>query len=84
MSGGNFNVDFRLYEAIDIIELELERGTYSPEVVARFKLALETVRRAKIMLHRIDYLIDGDDGEETFLQKWDEELAALSEAKGER
>lgn len=47
---------------------------YTPETIRRFKAAVTALRMASKMAHRIDYLVSGDDGEETFLQRWDEDL----------
>ena len=39
---------------------------YSAETIKEFKIGLELLRKAQIYLHRIDWLISGDDGEDTF------------------
>ena len=39
---------------------------YSAETIKEFKIGLEHLRKAQIYLHRIDWLISGDDGEDTF------------------
>ena len=39
---------------------------YSAETIEQFKIAIEHLRKAQIYLHRIDWLISGDDGEDTF------------------
>lgn len=89
MSGGYFNVrDYWLLDAADEIgevisqndSTELDRygdpigRGYSPEVLERLREAEATLRRAAIMLKRVDYLLSGDDGPESFLERWDEEL----------
>jgi hypothetical protein len=48
---------------------------YPPAVVARFRTALRTLRQAAAMVHRIDWLVSGDDGPETFLERWKEEVS---------
>ena len=50
---------------------------YSDEVIEEFKIAVELLRRAEVYAHRIDLLLSGDDGEETFLQRLHEDLKKL-------
>lgn len=89
MSGGYFYIShFGIIEEADEIgtvirqndsaELDdygdpIGRG-YSPEVLERLREAEATLRRAAIMLNRVDYLLSGDDGPESFLKRWGEEL----------
>ena len=89
MSGGHFDYQqYRIDQIADDIQ-ELIRdnndtcmnaygGTvgrhYTPETIRRFKVAVTTLRMAAKMANRIDYLVSDDDGEETFLQRWDEDL----------
>ena len=40
---------------------------YPDEVIEKFKEGLEILRKAEIYAQRIDWLISGDDGEESFL-----------------
>jgi len=47
---------------------------YSPEVIEKFKEALEICLKADDMLHCIDYLVEDDYGEESFLREWKERL----------
>lgn len=89
MSGGNFYVrTIQLKDAADEIgeiidqneSTELDRygdpigRGYGPDVLERMREAEATLRRAAIMLNRVDYLLSGDDGPESFLERWDEEL----------
>lgn len=50
---------------------------YPPEVVERFKEGLYHLRRAYIYTQRIDWLLSGDDGEESFIERLNEELKEL-------
>ena len=43
-------------------------------IIERFKEAAHTIRRAEEMVHRIDWLVSEDDGEEEFMSRWDEEV----------
>jgi hypothetical protein len=89
MSGGHFDykqyhIDDIVREIANLIERNdskelgehgypVSRG-YSEETIAKFKEALTTLRRGAIMAQRIDWLVSGDDGENTFHKRWEEEL----------
>ena len=47
---------------------------FSDETLAKFAEARDTLKRAGIMAQRVDWLLSGDDGEETFHKRWEEEL----------
>ena len=47
---------------------------YSEEVKAQFKKSVRYLRVAYILAHRIDWLLSGDDGEDTFLERLDNDL----------
>lgn len=51
---------------------------YEPEVITKFKEGLECLKRAHIYAHRIDWLLSGDDGEETFLERLESDLSKLN------
>jgi hypothetical protein len=71
MSGGHFNyVNHRIDDIVFAIEQLIVENNYSPETMEKFKEAAATLRRAHIMAHRIDWLVSGDDSEETFHQRW--------------
>jgi len=75
MSGGHFNYQqFRLEDIASEIDELIERQEYGVEIIEKFKLAAKTLRTAQRMAHRIDYLVSGDDGEETFLERWEKEF----------
>lgn len=44
----------------------------------QFRKALHIVKQAEIMVQRIDWLVSGDDGEDSFHKRWDGELGGLS------
>ena len=52
---------------------------YPDEVIERFKEGLEVIKKAQIYMQRLDYLIAGDDGDESFVERLDKELAKLKE-----
>jgi hypothetical protein len=47
---------------------------YPDEVIEEFKKGVELLKLAQIYAHRIDWLISGDDGNESFLKRLKEEL----------
>ena len=51
---------------------------YPPEVIEKFKEGLEILRKAEIYAQRIDWLVSGDDGEESFLSRLKEDLDKLN------
>ena len=71
MSGGRFDYLQSRYEWEDALEvigshLKDNPDEYTDETLKRFRTGLELIKKAKIYLQRIDYLLSGDDGEETF------------------
>ena len=92
MSGGHFEYDqYRIGRIIDDIQELIDsnddeslndfgykRGRgYAPETIARFKAAVFTLHKAQIMAQRVDWLVSGDDGEDSFHQRWNEELGGV-------
>lgn len=49
-------------------------SNYSNEVIDKFKLGVEKLKEAYIYAQRIDWLLSGDDGSESFLERLKEEL----------
>ena len=47
---------------------------YPDEVIEEFKKGVELLRQAEVYAHRIDWLISGDDGNESFLKRLKEDL----------
>ena len=89
MSGGYFEykqyqlneIADELQELIDKIGIKDEYGycyEFSDGTMAEFKKALEMLRTASIYVQRIDWLVSGDDGEETFHKRLKEELNNLT------
>lgn len=50
---------------------------FSKETLEEFKTAIELLRKAAVYAQRIDWLLSGDDGEETFHQRLEEDLKNL-------
>ena len=53
---------------------------YTAEVIEKFKEASHTLRQAAEMAQRIDWLVSGDDGEESFMRRWQDEVRPYWEA----
>ena len=51
---------------------------YPDEVIEKMKEGIEVLKRAQIYAQRIDWLLSGDDGEESFLRRLQEELNELN------
>jgi hypothetical protein len=51
---------------------------YPPEVIEKFKEGYDILRKAEIYAQRIDWLLSGDDGEESFLSRLKEDLDKLN------
>ncbi len=56
---------------------DLYHYKYPDEVIEKFKEGLAILRQASIYAQRIDWLLSGDDGEESFLRRLKEELEKL-------
>lgn len=89
MSGGIFNyLQYRFTEIVDIIEQEIRDNNAEPrpndwfvpnnyreETIEEFKKGIEYIKKAQIYAHRIDWLLSGDDNEDTFHKSLSEDLA---------
>lgn len=51
---------------------------YSSGVINKFKKAYSILRMAEIYAHRIDWLLAGDDGDETFIKRLKQDLEVFS------
>jgi hypothetical protein len=51
---------------------------YPPEVIEKFKEGLVILKLAEVYAQRIDWLLSGDDGDETFLERLKEDLDGLT------
>lgn len=50
---------------------------YPDEVIEKMKDAVKALKIAQIYAHRVDWLLSGDDGEESFLRRLDENLKKI-------
>lgn len=92
MSGGYFNYDqYRIQYIADMIEQcilnndseELDAYDYpigrhySKETITEFEVGLKHLQKAIIYAQRIDWLVSGDDGEESFHERLKNDLGEL-------
>ena len=96
MSGGHFDYDqYRIDQIAEDIsqiirnnkneerdEWGSKKGYFFPdEVIEEFKKAVKILDTAYVYVQRIDYLLSGDDGEDSFHSRLKEELDSLKERK---
>jgi hypothetical protein len=76
MSGGYFDYNqYRISEIADDVEqLILDNADYSEETIKEFREGLNALKKAAIYAQRIDWLVSGDDGEESFHRRLAEEI----------
>ena len=58
---------------------ELNHYQYPDEVINEFKKGYEILRKAAIYAKRIDYLLSGDDGDDSFVKRLKNELKNLDD-----
>jgi len=54
---------------------------YPGHIIEHFKEGLKVLEQAAIYATRIDYLVSGDDGEESFIKRLEKELIIVRENK---
>jgi len=54
---------------------------YPVDIIEKFKLTVKTLRLAAVMAQRVDWLVSGDDGEDSFRARWKEEMDILQSNK---
>ena len=80
MSGGEFG--YKQYALLNLAEYihnlkEIDR--YSTKTQSEFIVAQAILKIAYAYVHRIDWLVSGDDGEDNFHKRLAEDLDALNE-----
>lgn len=90
MSGGYFDYNqFHLEDIASEIEKVIAKNnqknewgyvnSFSEETIAKFRETVLILRKAANMVQRVDYLIEGDDSEESFHRRWKEEVEGLKQ-----
>jgi hypothetical protein len=82
MSGGFFNhqqfsINDIKEEIEDLIDNKDIINEYSEQTLDEFKNAIKLLNKSYIYAQRIDWLISGDDSEESFHERLNEELSGL-------
>lgn len=92
MSGGHFDYQqYRIEEIAEEVEQLIRTNDdtsldefgqeiglqYSAETITKFKEAYSLLKQASFMAQRIDWLVSGDDGEDSFHERWQDELNKL-------
>ena len=56
---------------------EKNHYAYPPEILEKFKEAVYVLRQAEVYAQRVDWFLSGDDGEENFLRRLNEDLSKI-------
>jgi hypothetical protein len=57
---------------------DLNHYKYPDDIIEEFKTGVDILRKAHVYAQRIDWLISGDDGEESFRERLKEDLDKLA------
>lgn len=77
MSGGSMNYfAFTFDEPLAIISKEIKWGKnkWTPETLLEFQNAVNYLKLAQIYSRRVEWILSGDDGENSFIKRLKEEL----------
>lgn len=92
MSGGHFNYEqYKISQIADDIDQlvrdnnnqerdewgDTKGSNFSAETIDEFKKGIEILKQAYVYAQRIDWLISGDDGEDTFHEQLKDDLDKL-------
>ena len=78
MSGGHFDYkEHHIQDIISSIEVLIQNNkmpdefgwNYSDKTILKFKEAIGLLKKAHDLVYHIDYLVIGDDGEDTFWEQ---------------
>ena len=58
---------------------DLKHYEYPAEVIEEFKKAVNALRIAEVYAQRVDWLLSGDDGEESFLRRLKDDLGNIKQ-----
>jgi len=92
MSGGHFEYEqYKIQYIVDSIQTLIDNNDsqeitawgdkigrgYPPEVIAEFERAIHALHVARVYACRVDWLVSGDDGEESFFSRLKSDLKGL-------
>ena len=87
MSGGRFDyVQYKFDDVAESIrgyrEREMRHSDFPlpDDIAAKFEEAARTCEIAARMVQRVDWLLSGDDGEDSFRQRWKDEVESMQKA----
>jgi hypothetical protein len=93
MSGGHFNhSDYTIQIIADEIEEAIRdvhkepkddySRNYSEKTISEFEKAVKLLKEAHVYVRRIDWLLSGDDDEDTFHERLREDLESIKDEDG--
>ena len=80
MSGGKFDYNqYKIGYIAESIRAYMDRNDegFNKKTLARFKDAVLALQIAQVYAQRIDWLLSGDDGEDTFHRRLEEDLLKI-------
>jgi hypothetical protein len=87
MSGGYFDYyQYHIEQVADKLEVAIEqyKEDLNEETIDEFEATLIMLRICQKSVHRIDWLLSGDDSEATFHERLHEELSKLTRKNDEQ
>lgn len=86
MSGGIFEYDqYKIGYIAESIQSYIDNSgspktdgdAYPPKILEKFKEAVYVLRQAEVYAQRVDWFLSGDDSEENFLRRLNEDLSKI-------
>jgi hypothetical protein len=77
LSGGHFDYnDWHIDQIAGIIECDIvtNRQSLSPETIDKLMECYNSLKLLSKRVHRTDWLLSGDDGEDSFMEYWKEDV----------
>lgn len=75
--------DFRDSSWYEKYPEDLNHYKYPDKVIEEFKNAVKHLRVAEVYAQRVDWLLSGDDGEDTFIERLKSDLAKIENTNNE-
>lgn len=69
--------DYRDSDWFEKYPEDLNHYEYPPEIIEEFKNAVLALHTAEVYAQRVDWLLSGDDGEESFLRRLKDDLGKI-------
>ena len=78
MSGGHFDYNqHKIFEIKENIDELIKENDYSEETMEIFRQTADLLSICYVLVKRIDWLVSGDDGEDTFHKRIGEEFLKM-------